>query len=69
MFDVNVEDGRGKTFFQVDDIRKMMGVSKATAYALVKRKDFPCIKVGNRLVIPSNLFDEWVAKTATSGRC
>jgi hypothetical protein len=60
---------RGITFLQVSDIQKMMGISRASAYVLVKRKGFPSISVGNRIIIPLNLFNDWVNKTAASGRC
>jgi excisionase family DNA binding protein len=46
----------------------MMGISRTSAYALVKRKEFPHIFVGNRIVIPSDLFNEWVSKTAMDRR-
>jgi predicted DNA-binding transcriptional regulator AlpA len=63
------EDMRGVTFLQVSDIQKMMGISRASAYALVKRNGFPKITVGNRIIIPCNLFNEWVVKTAKTRRC
>ena len=63
------ESSRLTAFFQVDDIREMLGISRASAYELTKKKGFPCIKVGSRLVIPADLFNEWVVKTAVKGRC
>jgi len=60
---------RGIGFYQVTDIQKMMGVSRASAYALVKNtKGFPHIMVGNRIVIPADLFKDWVVNTAFSRR-
>ena len=56
-------------FFQVGDIQEMMGISRASAYALVKRKGFPRIEVGKRIVVPCDLFNEWVVKAAATGRC
>ena len=64
-----VQTGHEVSFFQVGDIQGMMGISRASAYALVKQKGFPRIRVGNRIVIPCDLFNEWVAKAAMSGRC
>ena len=58
----------GIRFLQVSDIQRIMGVSRASAYALVKQKGFPRISVGSRIVIPFDLFNEWIAKTAASGR-
>jgi predicted DNA-binding transcriptional regulator AlpA len=56
-------------FLSVRDIQRMMNISRAGAYALVRKKDFPSISIGNRIVIPSDLFNEWVNRTAASGRC
>ena len=70
--EVNVEKEANDqliSFYQVDDVQKMLGISRASAYALVKQKGFPCIRVGNRLVIPADLFSKWVVKVAAAGRC
>jgi predicted DNA-binding transcriptional regulator AlpA len=56
------------SFICVGDLQKLMGISRASAYALVKKKGFPSITVGNRIVIPCDLFNDWVAKSA-GGRC
>lgn len=69
MADINKESGHESAFYQVDDIQKMMGISRASAYSLVNQKGFPRIRIGNRIVIPCDLFNEWVIKTATVGRC
>jgi hypothetical protein len=61
----NENDGQKITFLQVSDIQKMMGISRANAYALVKQKGFPHIVVGTRIVIPFDLFNEWILKKAT----
>ena len=65
----NENKTEGIKFLQVNDIQKMMGISKASAYALVKKKGFPRIDVGNRIVIPFDLFNEWIIKNALPGRC
>ena len=67
--DIYEDSGREASFFQVDDVRKMLGISRASAYSLVNQKGFPRIRIGNRIVIPCDLFNEWVTKAATSGRC
>jgi len=54
-------------FLQVGDIQKLMGISRANAYALVKQKGFPHIHVGNRIVIPTDLFNNWIIKNALRG--
>jgi predicted DNA-binding transcriptional regulator AlpA len=62
------ENMHGITFLQVSDIQKMMGISRASAYALVRRKGFPKITVGKRIIIPCDLFNEWVVKATAAGR-
>ena len=55
------------SFLQVGDIQKLMGISRGNAYALVKQKGFPHIHVGNRIVIPTDLFNNWIIKNALPG--
>jgi len=55
-------------FFSVGDVAKMMGIGRATAYALAKKKGFPAVFVGNRIVIPADRFAEWVDKAASGKR-
>ena len=44
------------------DMSKYLGISKCSCYALFKRKDFPTIKVGCRLLVSRDRFIEWLAK-------
>ena len=46
----------------VREIAKVHGISKTSAYELVRRKGFPVLKIGSRLVVPKEKFHEWVAK-------
>ena len=46
----------------VREIAKVLGISKTSAYELVRRKGFPGLKIGSRLVVPKEKFREWVAK-------
>jgi excisionase family DNA binding protein len=43
------------SFYTVEEIQKLMGIGKASAYALVKKKNFPSITVGKRIIIPADL--------------
>lgn len=45
-------------------IAKVLGISKNNAYTLFHRKDFPTIRVGERYLVPRDLFIEWLNKTA-----
>jgi excisionase family DNA binding protein len=55
-------------FYSVEDVQRLLGVGRNSAYKLVAEKDFPAIYVGNRIVIPADLFGEWVNRQATQRR-
>lgn len=44
----------------VQEIAKVLGISKTSAYELVRSKGFPVIKIGSRMVVPKEKFREWV---------
>ena len=44
----------------VSELTKVMGISRAGAYDLARRNDFPKIKIGTRIVVPKQKFLEWV---------
>jgi excisionase family DNA binding protein len=52
-------------FYTVDDVQRLLGIGRNSAYRLVSDKDFPAFYVGNRIVIPFDLFQEWVKRQAT----
>lgn len=37
-----------------------LGISRAGAYALVKRQDFPSITIGNRILVPKEGLIQWI---------
>jgi predicted DNA-binding transcriptional regulator AlpA len=43
-----------------EDIQAVMNVSRAGAYQLMHREDFPTIRFGKRMVVPRDKFLEWV---------
>ena len=47
-------------FLSVADVRKILGVGRNNAYKLVSRHDFPAIHVGNRIIVPVDLFRLWI---------
>ena len=54
------------TFYTVNDIQKLMGIGRNKAYNLVNQNGFPAILVGNRIIIPANLFNEWIINKANN---
>ena len=41
-------------------VAKLLGVSTSSAYELMHEKDFPALRIGNRLIILKESFQEWV---------
>lgn len=52
----------------VSDIQQILRVGRVKAYEITKRKDFPAIKDGNRILIPRDAFFRWVEAVATSDK-
>ncbi|OXM17472.1 excisionase [Paenibacillus herberti] len=43
----------------VEDVRKVLGISKNAAYSLVKSGEFHVVKIGKKILIPKDGFLEW----------
>ena len=43
-----------------EDIQAVMNISRAGAYQLMHREDFPTIRFGKRMVVPRDKFLEWL---------
>lgn len=37
-----------------------LGISRAGAYALIHRKDFPALRIGKRLMVPKDKLVVWI---------
>lgn len=44
----------------VPQVAKIMGINQTAAYNLSKSEDFPCLKIGKRIVIPRDAFFRWL---------
>ena len=49
-----------KRTYTVEEIQDILGISKSTAYALVKNNAFKSIHVGRHIRISKKSFDEWL---------
>ena len=49
-----------KMTITVHELAAHMGISKPKAYELVRSDGFPAIKVGRRIVIPTDSFKHWL---------
>ena len=46
----------------VPELTDVLGISRASAYELVKRKDFPALHIGNRIMIPKEDLISWIRR-------
>ena len=44
----------------VPEVGKVLGISRAGAYELVRSAGFPHIRIGNRIVVPKDKFIQWI---------
>ena len=51
----------------VTDVALKLGVEKALIYRAISRKEFPALRLGRKILIPLEAFDQFV-KSATVAR-
>ena len=44
----------------VPEVAKVLGISRAGAYELVRSAGFPLIRIGSRIVVPRDKFIAWI---------
>lgn len=52
-----------KRVYTVEEIQAILGISKNTAYALVKSGAFHSVKIGGQYRISKKSFDDWLDNT------
>ncbi len=55
-----------KPVFNVEDIRKYLGIGRNAAYVLVMSEGFPAIRIGKTIRIPREAFLRWLDSQANS---
>ena len=59
-----------KRVYTVEEIEAILGISKNTAYALVKSGEFHSVKIGGQYRISKKSFDDWLDNVgADTGSC
>ena len=48
----------------VDELAKIVGVSRPTAYELIHKEGFPTVRIGRRIVIPLDSLKRWLEEQA-----
>ena len=51
-------------FLNAETVARALGVSPSTGYELMHEKDFPSLKIGNRIVVPKEKFMRWVEQNS-----
>ena len=51
----------------VPDVAEVLGIGRANAYELVRSEGFPAIKIGSRIIVPTDEFISWI-KRQTDGK-
>ena len=54
-------------FLNADMVAKVLGIAPSTGYELMHEKDFPVLKIGNRILVPKEEFQQWVKDHITGG--
>ena len=54
-------------FLNTAMVAQVLGISTASSYELMHKKDFPVLKIGNRMVVPKEKFAAWVEQNTTGG--
>ena len=52
-------------YMNAKNVADLLGLSPTSVYGLMKKRGFPTIRVGNRVVIPKDKFFEWAEKNTS----
>ena len=55
-----IESDYDKRIYTVEEIQDILGVSKTSAYNLVKSNVFHSVKIGDHYLISKKSFDKWL---------
>ena len=55
-----------KSVLSVQELAQQMGISLPKAYELVKEPGFPTIRIGTRILIPTEGFQNWLRKKSAT---
>ena len=51
-----------KAVYNVQEVAKLLDINVTKAYELVRRRDFPALRIGKRIVIPKKTFENGLMK-------
>ena len=47
----------------IDEVAKLLRISRAGAYEAARTRVFPTIRIGRRIVVPRAAFEKWLAES------
>ena len=47
-------------FLNAATVAKVLGIAPSSSYELMHERDFPSLRIGNRIVVPKEAFIRWV---------
>ncbi len=45
---------------RAEDVASVLGISRSSAYELLRRHDFPVLEIGRRKIVPRDAFRAWL---------
>ena len=54
-------------FLNAQMVAKVLGISPSSGYELLREKDFPSLRIGNRIVVPKEDYIRWEEKHMGGG--
>lgn len=54
-----------KLAYNAKEAAATLGISLPTFYELSNRADFPCVRIGRRIIVPVDSLRAWLAKEAS----
>ncbi len=47
-------------FINAETLSDVLGISKSSAYELMREEGFPSVRISSRIVVPKKAFIEWI---------
>ena len=62
-----MSDLRDRTVITVEDVARLLGISRSAAYEAASRDEFPIRRVGRRLLVPVPALQRWLGSGEAPG--
>lgn len=61
-------DERRRLVLSVEEVARLLGIGRNGAYEAIQRGEIPHLRIGRRIMIPRDRFEEWLREAATTGK-